>query len=83
MAGMFLWIKIKGIKDTQRLIMERALEKEVHTHTHTHVQCCAECNNMISCSTLPVSFLNCKHFLLVQVIRVCVCGWVCVSLSPL
>ncbi|XP_048041504.1 kynurenine/alpha-aminoadipate aminotransferase, mitochondrial isoform X3 [Megalobrama amblycephala] len=29
MAGMFLWIKLKGIKDTQRLIMERALEKEV------------------------------------------------------
>lgn len=34
MAGMFLWIKLKDIKDTQRLIMERALEKEVHTHTH-------------------------------------------------
>ncbi|KAK7171110.1 hypothetical protein R3I94_001122 [Phoxinus phoxinus] len=29
MAGMFLWIKLKDIKDTQRLIMERALEKEV------------------------------------------------------
>uniref|UniRef100_A0A671MNG7 Kynurenine/alpha-aminoadipate aminotransferase, mitochondrial n=1 Tax=Sinocyclocheilus anshuiensis TaxID=1608454 RepID=A0A671MNG7_9TELE len=29
MAGMFLWIKLKGIKDTQQLIMERALEKEV------------------------------------------------------
>ncbi|XP_056614169.1 kynurenine/alpha-aminoadipate aminotransferase, mitochondrial [Triplophysa dalaica] len=29
MAGMFLWIKLKDIKDTQQLIMERALEKEV------------------------------------------------------
>ncbi|KAL1271951.1 hypothetical protein QQF64_030967 [Cirrhinus molitorella] len=29
MAGMFLWIKLKGIKDTQQLIMEKALEKEV------------------------------------------------------
>uniref|UniRef100_A0AAR2LA28 Aminotransferase class I/classII large domain-containing protein n=1 Tax=Pygocentrus nattereri TaxID=42514 RepID=A0AAR2LA28_PYGNA len=29
-AGMFLWIKLKGIKDTQQLIMEKALEKEVH-----------------------------------------------------
>lgn len=38
MAGMFLWIKLKDIKDTQRLIMERALEKEVHTHRHTHTQ---------------------------------------------
>ncbi|XP_018585799.2 kynurenine/alpha-aminoadipate aminotransferase, mitochondrial isoform X2 [Scleropages formosus] len=28
-AGMFLWIKLKGIVDTQQLIMERALEKEV------------------------------------------------------
>ncbi|XP_060795799.1 kynurenine/alpha-aminoadipate aminotransferase, mitochondrial isoform X1 [Neoarius graeffei] len=28
-AGMFLWIKLKGIKDTQTLIMEKALEKEV------------------------------------------------------
>ncbi|XP_026878291.2 kynurenine/alpha-aminoadipate aminotransferase, mitochondrial isoform X1 [Electrophorus electricus] len=28
-AGMFLWIKLKGIKDTQKLIMEKALEKEV------------------------------------------------------
>uniref|UniRef100_A0AAR2LCD5 Aminotransferase class I/classII large domain-containing protein n=1 Tax=Pygocentrus nattereri TaxID=42514 RepID=A0AAR2LCD5_PYGNA len=28
-AGMFLWIKLKGIKDTQQLIMEKALEKEV------------------------------------------------------
>ncbi|KAM9836498.1 kynurenine/alpha-aminoadipate aminotransferase, mitochondrial isoform 2-T2 [Aulostomus maculatus] len=28
-AGMFLWIKLKGIADTQRLIMEKALEKEV------------------------------------------------------
>ncbi|KAF3697810.1 Kynurenine/alpha-aminoadipate aminotransferase, mitochondrial [Channa argus] len=28
-AGMFLWIKLKGIADTQQLIMERALEKEV------------------------------------------------------
>nr|XP_056711385.1 kynurenine/alpha-aminoadipate aminotransferase, mitochondrial-like isoform X2 [Euleptes europaea] len=27
-AGMFLWIKIKGISDTQHLIMEKALEKE-------------------------------------------------------
>lgn len=33
-AGMFLWIKMKGIADTQQLIMEKALEKEVgHTHT--------------------------------------------------
>ncbi|KAJ8390305.1 hypothetical protein AAFF_G00108740 [Aldrovandia affinis] len=28
-AGMFLWIRLKGIADTQQLIMERALEKEV------------------------------------------------------
>lgn len=39
MAGMFLWIKLKGIKDTQQLIMERALEKEVglllSTNTHS------------------------------------------------
>ncbi|XP_037614564.1 kynurenine/alpha-aminoadipate aminotransferase, mitochondrial isoform X2 [Sebastes umbrosus] len=28
-AGMFLWIKLKGIADTQQLIMEKALEKEV------------------------------------------------------
>ncbi|KAL4660922.1 kynurenine/alpha-aminoadipate aminotransferase, mitochondrial isoform X4 [Arapaima gigas] len=29
MAGMFMWIKLKGITDTQRLITEKALEKEV------------------------------------------------------
>ncbi|XP_034712236.1 kynurenine/alpha-aminoadipate aminotransferase, mitochondrial isoform X1 [Etheostoma cragini] len=28
-AGMFLWIKLKGITDTQQLIMKKALEKEV------------------------------------------------------
>ncbi|KAF1380733.1 hypothetical protein PFLUV_G00167030 [Perca fluviatilis] len=28
-AGMFLWIKLKGIADTQQLIMKKALEKEV------------------------------------------------------
>ncbi|XP_017293715.1 kynurenine/alpha-aminoadipate aminotransferase, mitochondrial [Kryptolebias marmoratus] len=28
-AGMFLWMKLKGVADTQQLIMERALEKEV------------------------------------------------------
>ncbi|KAM8969719.1 kynurenine/alpha-aminoadipate aminotransferase, mitochondrial isoform 3-T3 [Sarcophilus harrisii] len=28
-AGMFLWIKIKGISDTKQLIMEKALQKEV------------------------------------------------------
>ncbi|AWO97809.1 putative kynurenine/alpha-aminoadipate aminotransferase mitochondrial-like isoform 3 [Scophthalmus maximus] len=28
-AGMFLWIKLKGISDTQKLIMEKALDKEV------------------------------------------------------
>ncbi|XP_058048159.1 kynurenine/alpha-aminoadipate aminotransferase, mitochondrial isoform X2 [Ahaetulla prasina] len=28
-AGMFLWIKIKGIPDTQELIMKKALEKQV------------------------------------------------------
>ncbi|KAM7377166.1 hypothetical protein PAMA_013783 [Pampus argenteus] len=28
-AGMFLWIKLKGIADTQQLIAEKALEKEV------------------------------------------------------
>ncbi|XP_047242053.1 kynurenine/alpha-aminoadipate aminotransferase, mitochondrial [Girardinichthys multiradiatus] len=28
-AGMFLWMKLKGIKDSQQLIMEKALEKEV------------------------------------------------------
>uniref|UniRef100_A0A8C5AFK5 Aminoadipate aminotransferase n=1 Tax=Gadus morhua TaxID=8049 RepID=A0A8C5AFK5_GADMO len=28
-AGMFLWIKLKGIADTQQLIMEKAIEKEV------------------------------------------------------
>ncbi|KTF79131.1 hypothetical protein cypCar_00031258 [Cyprinus carpio] len=37
MAGMFLWIKLKGIKDTQQLIMKKALEKEVHTHSHASV----------------------------------------------
>ncbi|XP_056316955.1 kynurenine/alpha-aminoadipate aminotransferase, mitochondrial [Danio aesculapii] len=29
LAGMFLWIKVKGVEDTQKLIMEKALEKEV------------------------------------------------------
>ncbi|KAJ8262131.1 hypothetical protein GJAV_G00162680 [Gymnothorax javanicus] len=28
-AGMFLWIRLKGISDTKQLIMEKALEKEV------------------------------------------------------
>uniref|UniRef100_G3Q5Q9 Aminoadipate aminotransferase n=1 Tax=Gasterosteus aculeatus aculeatus TaxID=481459 RepID=G3Q5Q9_GASAC len=28
-AGMFLWIKVKGVADTQQLIMQKALEKEV------------------------------------------------------
>ncbi|NWH47432.1 AADAT protein, partial [Fregata magnificens] len=28
-AGMFLWIRIKGVSDTQQLIMEKALQKEV------------------------------------------------------
>ncbi|XP_070785809.1 kynurenine/alpha-aminoadipate aminotransferase, mitochondrial isoform X1 [Enoplosus armatus] len=28
-AGMFLWLKLKGIADTQQLIMKKALEKEV------------------------------------------------------
>ncbi|XP_063042457.1 kynurenine/alpha-aminoadipate aminotransferase, mitochondrial [Engraulis encrasicolus] len=28
-AGMFLWIRLKGVADTQQLIMEKALEKEV------------------------------------------------------
>ncbi|XP_074849126.1 kynurenine/alpha-aminoadipate aminotransferase, mitochondrial-like isoform X2 [Carettochelys insculpta] len=28
-AGMFLWIKIRGISDTQQLIMEKSLKKEV------------------------------------------------------
>ncbi|XP_015669938.1 kynurenine/alpha-aminoadipate aminotransferase, mitochondrial [Protobothrops mucrosquamatus] len=28
-AGMFLWIKIKGVPDTQELIMKKALEKQV------------------------------------------------------
>ncbi|XP_043916358.1 kynurenine/alpha-aminoadipate aminotransferase, mitochondrial-like [Protopterus annectens] len=28
-AGMFLWLKVKGISDTYRLVMEKALEKEV------------------------------------------------------
>ncbi|XP_020792101.1 kynurenine/alpha-aminoadipate aminotransferase, mitochondrial isoform X2 [Boleophthalmus pectinirostris] len=28
-AGMFLWIKLKGITDTHKLILEKALEKEV------------------------------------------------------
>ncbi|KAG7273841.1 hypothetical protein CRUP_024863 [Coryphaenoides rupestris] len=27
-AGMFLWIKLKGVTDTQQIIMEKALEKE-------------------------------------------------------
>lgn len=30
-AGMFLWIKLKGVSDTQQLIMKKALEKEVKT----------------------------------------------------
>lgn len=34
-AGMFLWIKVKGVADTQKLIMEKAMEKEVGTQTHT------------------------------------------------
>nr|XP_028600125.1 kynurenine/alpha-aminoadipate aminotransferase, mitochondrial isoform X2 [Podarcis muralis] len=28
-AGMFLWMKIKGVSDTQELIMKKALEKQV------------------------------------------------------
>ncbi|XP_016827997.3 kynurenine/alpha-aminoadipate aminotransferase, mitochondrial, partial [Cricetulus griseus] len=28
-AGLFLWIKVKGISDTRRLIEEKAIEKEV------------------------------------------------------
>ncbi|XP_043916359.1 kynurenine/alpha-aminoadipate aminotransferase, mitochondrial-like [Protopterus annectens] len=28
-AGMFLWIKVKGISDSYRLVMEKALEKKV------------------------------------------------------
>uniref|UniRef100_A0A087XG08 Kynurenine/alpha-aminoadipate aminotransferase, mitochondrial n=1 Tax=Poecilia formosa TaxID=48698 RepID=A0A087XG08_POEFO len=28
-AGMFLWMKLRGVADTQQLIMEKALEKEV------------------------------------------------------
>ncbi|KAM6949080.1 kynurenine/alpha-aminoadipate aminotransferase, mitochondrial [Aplochiton taeniatus] len=28
-AGMFLWLRLKGVPDTQQLIMEKALEKEV------------------------------------------------------
>ncbi|XP_061525843.1 kynurenine/alpha-aminoadipate aminotransferase, mitochondrial isoform X3 [Phycodurus eques] len=28
-AGMFLWIELTGVRDTQKLIMERALEEEV------------------------------------------------------
>lgn len=32
-AGMFLWIKLKGVSDTQQLIMKKALEKEVKTWT--------------------------------------------------
>lgn len=28
-AGMFLWIKVKGIPDTKRLIEEKAIEREV------------------------------------------------------
>ncbi|XP_031440419.1 kynurenine/alpha-aminoadipate aminotransferase, mitochondrial [Clupea harengus] len=28
-AGMFLWMRLKGVADTQQLIMEKALEKEV------------------------------------------------------
>ncbi|XP_042324442.1 kynurenine/alpha-aminoadipate aminotransferase, mitochondrial isoform X3 [Sceloporus undulatus] len=28
-AGMFLWIKLKGVSDTQELIMKKALEKQV------------------------------------------------------
>uniref|UniRef100_A0A8C7SU11 Aminoadipate aminotransferase n=1 Tax=Oncorhynchus mykiss TaxID=8022 RepID=A0A8C7SU11_ONCMY len=34
-AGMFLWIKVKGVADTQKLIMEKAMEKEVGTHTQS------------------------------------------------
>lgn len=33
-AGMFLWMKLKGIADTQQLIMEKALEKEVSVNKH-------------------------------------------------
>lgn len=28
-AGMFLWIKVKGISDTKQLIEEKAIEREV------------------------------------------------------
>lgn len=35
-AGMFLWIKLKGVADTQQLIMEKALEKEVSTGFNMH-----------------------------------------------
>lgn len=31
-AGMFLWMKLKSVADTQQLIMEKALEKEVSAH---------------------------------------------------
>lgn len=34
-AGMFLWMKLRGVADTQQLIMEKALEKEVNTQQHT------------------------------------------------
>ncbi|KAM9401227.1 kynurenine/alpha-aminoadipate aminotransferase, mitochondrial-like isoform 2-T3 [Salvelinus alpinus] len=33
-AGMFLWIKLKDIADTQQLIMEKALEEKVSSPTH-------------------------------------------------
>lgn len=37
-AGMFLWIKLKGVADTQQLIMEKALEKEVSTGFNMHIK---------------------------------------------
>lgn len=54
-AGMFLWIKIKGIADTQQLIMEKALEKEVsigfNTHNTFFFNDIVELNSSYSCPT--------------------------------
>lgn len=36
-AGMFLWIKLKGVSDTQQLIMKKALAKEVRKRKHSSV----------------------------------------------
>lgn len=37
-AGMFLWLELTGVRDTRRLIVEKALEKEVCRHRRRAVE---------------------------------------------